>query len=190
MSLMIVGHGTFSQALKSDGSVWTWGNNGSGVLGDNTIINRSSPVSVVGAHSFILIGCGSSHAMGLKSDGSAWGWGNAGAGRIGSGSVADRSSPFSVLGGHSFIVLQPAISNSIAIRGDTICFTWGTNSLGLLGDQSTLTQALSPISIIGPIGGPPKSVNNIQPGDRLIWNAFASGLNLAATDRFDFNYLI
>jgi alpha-tubulin suppressor-like RCC1 family protein len=95
-------------ALKADGSAWAWGENSRGHLGDTTTTNRSSPVSVVGGHSFVDAGGGGSWRIGLKSDGSAWTWGVNGsdAGSLADGTLLDRSSPVSVVGGHAFTLIS------------------------------------------------------------------------------------
>lgn len=59
---------SFTCALKGDGSAWTWGSNAYGQLGDGTVINKSSPVSVIGEHSFVQVSVGDSHVIALKED--------------------------------------------------------------------------------------------------------------------------
>jgi len=62
-------------ALASDGSVWTWGNNDYGQLGDGTNVDRNIPVKVHGLTSVIAIAAGHFHSLALKNDGSVWVWG-------------------------------------------------------------------------------------------------------------------
>ena len=72
-----------SAAIKSNQEVWMWGNATSGALGDNSITAKSSPVLVVGAHSFIAISMGNTHSVGLKANGEAWAWGENGTNQLG-----------------------------------------------------------------------------------------------------------
>jgi alpha-tubulin suppressor-like RCC1 family protein len=100
----------FIIGLKAnDGSVWAWGLNTSGQIGDNTVTNRSSPVSVVGGHSFIKILAQNACNLALKSDGSCWGWGGNTNGVLGDQSTIHRSSPVSVVGSHNFATLYELI---------------------------------------------------------------------------------
>jgi alpha-tubulin suppressor-like RCC1 family protein len=181
-------NGTISAALKADGSVWTWGENGFGELGISAANNRSSPVSVVGDHSFIMITTGFTHMGGLKADGSAWMWGRGNTGKTGLNISGNRSSPNSVVGGFSFIYLAATIGSTVAIRGDGTCMTWGDNTNGQLGDNRSVSRS-SPISTIGPVGGPAKSMDNLVIGDRLIWNAYQTGLNLGGTEKIEFIFV-
>jgi alpha-tubulin suppressor-like RCC1 family protein len=99
-SFIQVSGGSFHTcALKSDGSVWTWGYNDFGQLGINesgAATSRSSPVSVIGDHSFLQIFSGREWNLALKSDGSVWSWGKADYGQLGTNSRSHMSSPVSV----------------------------------------------------------------------------------------------
>ena len=64
-----------SLALKSDGTVWAWGFNQYGQLGDSTTTQRTTPVQVSGLTGVIAIASGGYHSMALKSDGTVWAWG-------------------------------------------------------------------------------------------------------------------
>ena len=61
--------------LKSDGTVWTWGYNGFGQLGDGTTTNRTTPVQVSGLTGVTAIATGGYHTVALKNDGTVWVWG-------------------------------------------------------------------------------------------------------------------
>lgn len=139
---------SFTCALKGDGSAWTWGSNAYGQLGDNTMANKSSPVSVVGNHSFIQISVGAIHTVALKADGSAWAWGGNTVGQLGVGNTTSYSSPVMVTGGYSFKTLEAGNSFSAGLTNNGFVYAWGEGSHGQLGDN-TATNKSSPISVIG-----------------------------------------
>ena len=64
--------------------------------------NYSSPVAIIGNHSFSQISCGNYHSAGLKSDGSLWTWGRNDLGQLETGNIVSYSSPVAVIGSHSF----------------------------------------------------------------------------------------
>lgn len=94
---------TNALALKADGSVWSWGGNGLGQLGDNSTTNRSSPVQVVGSHSFNHLVAGTSANGAIKANGEIWEWGSNLGGRLGDNSRTNRSSPVLVIGGFYYV---------------------------------------------------------------------------------------
>jgi len=150
--------GQNSYALKADGSCWAWGNNTPGAVGDNTTVSKSSPVQVIGAHSFIGIASSDQRGLGLKADGSLWGWGFGNAlfyTSVGDNTLNPRSSPVLVVGGHSFISATSGYSHSLGLKVDGTVWGWGVqhNSLftytsGSLGDNTTFNRS-SPVQAIG-----------------------------------------
>jgi hypothetical protein len=86
----------YTLALKSDGTVWAWGDNSSGQLGDGTTSSRSSPVPVRGLEDVIEISAGGSHALARKSDDNVWGWGANESGQLGDGTTDSRPLPVRV----------------------------------------------------------------------------------------------
>jgi alpha-tubulin suppressor-like RCC1 family protein len=176
-------------ALKSDGSVWTWGEGGGGRLGNNASTNRSSPVSVVGGHSFVEVSAVANHYAALKADGTIWAWGNNGSGQLGQNSVASRSSPISVVGDHSFTGVMAAVSSTFAVKADGSVWAWGANGDGRLGD-GTITNRSSPVQILGSTLALPRSINQIVADDRLVWNGARAGFDLDASDLIDLVYVV
>lgn len=142
-----------SLALKTNGSLWSWGYNGFGQLGDETTTNRSSPGQVVpGSTNWVNISSGGYHSAGIKSDGTLWTWGAASFGRLGDGTSTNRSCPGTVAGGGSNwcgVSLDRYYSSS-AIKTDGTVWTWGANNNGALGDGTT-TNRSSPGTIVGGI---------------------------------------
>jgi len=83
--------------LDSSSYAWAWGNNNNGQLGNASIVNTSSPVSVVGNKQFISVDVGNQTVVALDGSSYAWGWGTNTTGQLGNGTILHRSSPTSVL---------------------------------------------------------------------------------------------
>jgi len=96
-----------SYALDINFQVWAWGDNTYGQLGDNSSGNsKSSPVLVVGSHSFVEISGGYSHSLARKADGTVWSWGLNSSGQLGDNSIVSKSSPVLVVGGIPLVSLD------------------------------------------------------------------------------------
>ncbi|MGI6487478.1 MAG: fibronectin type III domain-containing protein [Syntrophothermaceae bacterium] len=83
----------YGVALKGDGSVWAWGHNKYGQLGDGTTYNRLTPVEVLGLSEAASISAGGYHTLGIKEDGSLWAWGCNENGQLGDGTTTSRYFP-------------------------------------------------------------------------------------------------
>ena len=117
-----------SLALNSDGTVWAWGFNGGGQLGDGSTRTRYSPVQVTNLGSVSAIAAGGSHSLALKSDGTVWAWGFNGGGQLGDGSTTNSSSPVQVTNLDSVSAIA-ANGNSFAVKSDGTVWAWGNNRL-------------------------------------------------------------
>ncbi|THF81724.1 RCC1 domain-containing protein [Cohnella fermenti] len=89
----IAGGTAHSLAVAEDGSVWAWGSNSKGQLGDGTTTNRSTPVQVEGLSGVTEAAAGSIHSLALRSDGTVWTWGSTLYGQLGEGSISFRATP-------------------------------------------------------------------------------------------------
>ena len=87
-----------SLAVKSDGTVWAWGNNWLGQLGDGTTTDRSIPVQVSGLSGVVAVAGGDYHSLAVKSDGTVWAWGDNYHGQLGDGTTTQRPHPGAGLG--------------------------------------------------------------------------------------------
>lgn len=139
---------SFTCALKGDGSAWTWGSNAYGQLGDGTVINKSSPVSVIGEHSFVQVSVGDSHVIALKEDGTAWAWGNNSYYALGIGNTNHQSSPIMITCEHQFKNITAGFNFSIGLDINDSVYAWGHNSYGQLGN-GTIIHRSTPTAVIG-----------------------------------------
>jgi alpha-tubulin suppressor-like RCC1 family protein len=149
--IQVSGGGTHSLGLRANGTAWAWGPGADGRLGDDTIVNKSSPVSVVGGFTdWIQVSGGGSHSVGLRTNGTAWAWGTGANGRLGNGTILNRSSPVSVIGGFTDWIQVSAggDGHSLGLRANGTAWAWGLNSQGQLGDGTAVSK-LSPVSVVG-----------------------------------------
>ena len=112
-------------ATKADGSVWTWGINNRGRLGDGTTDNRAEPVQIPGMTDVADVVATFDSVVALRSDGSVWGWGNNDKGQLGDGTTIDRTAPVQVIGLADITSVSYAYGAFVAVRTDGTLWTWG-----------------------------------------------------------------
>ena len=144
-----------STAIKTDGTLWTWGWNDYGALGHNNTTDYSSPVQIPGttwksvtANSFL--NNGNSSMFATKTDGTLWSWGSMSYGGLGlnqGDAFLRRSSPCQIPGTNWNYVAGGG-SCGAATKTDGTLWSWGYNSIGTLG-QNNLVQYSSPVQIPG-----------------------------------------
>ena len=146
----VSGGGYHSLALRTDGTAWAWGGGSFGRLGDNTVADKSSPVSVVGGFSdWCQISAGCQHNLAIRTGGTAWAWGLGNSGQLGIAAYGCRSSPVSVVGGFTnWCQVSAGNIHSVAVRTSGSAWAWGNNYCGQLGNNS-VTANLSPVSVVG-----------------------------------------
>ena len=138
-----------SLALKNDGTVWAWGANLHGQLGDGTTINRPSPVQVAGLAGVRAIAAGGPHSLALASDGTVWAWGKNRQGQLGDGTTIDRPAPVQVAGLAGVQAIAAGQAHSLALRNDGTVWAWGSDFSGRLG---TTTDRSVPMQVAGLAG--------------------------------------
>ncbi|MFT3866939.1 MAG: HYR domain-containing protein [Nibricoccus sp.] len=135
-------------ALKGDGTVWTWGLNTSGQLGDYTNTNRNIPISASGLNGIVAVAAGYAHTLALKNDGTVWAWGDNSYGQLGSNTTTTGYAPVQVTELSDVVSISAGNNHSIALKSDGSAWAWGSNSSGQLGDSTTNTR-LKPIQMVG-----------------------------------------
>lgn len=142
-------------ALKSDGTVWSWGNNYYGQLGDGTAISKNTPVNVTGLSEIISIASGGQFSMALRSDGTVCTWGRNPYGQLGNGTADGNIYPYPVhpfpghvLGLGDVTSISGGGNHGMALMKDGTVWTWGINNRGQLGD-GTFTQRNTPVKVYG-----------------------------------------
>jgi alpha-tubulin suppressor-like RCC1 family protein len=141
----------WSMGLKADGTVWTWGVNGNGTLGNGEYGGASgTPRAVPGLTGVVSIGAGPLHALAVKADGSLWTWGSRDGDKLGRTCwpFTCYASPGPVSGLPSIVQAVGGYSHSLALSADGTVWAWGGNEFGQLGTGTTDT-APAPVQVPG-----------------------------------------
>ncbi|MGB3443093.1 MAG: hypothetical protein WBA97_30495 [Actinophytocola sp.] len=153
----IAAGGGYAFALRSDGTVWAWGANWHGVLGNGTHDHSNVPVRVTGLADVVAIAGNRLHDNGyaLRADGTVWAWG-IGYGSLGDGTYDEDSTvPVQVSGLTGVTAISGGSMGGYALRGeDGTVWAWGDNGFGQLGNGEECVPdvacvALSPVRITG-----------------------------------------
>lgn len=137
-----------SLALKNDGTVWSWGSNIYGALGNGTTTNTNIPGQVLILTNVKAISAGGWHSSALKNDGTVWTWGWNTDGQLGDGTFVDRILPAQVNGLTDIIEIASGTYHMLALKSDGTVWSWGDNISGQIGDGST-TDRSSPVQVSG-----------------------------------------
>jgi alpha-tubulin suppressor-like RCC1 family protein len=152
------GYAPQTVAIKSNGTLWAWGNNSGGQLGDGTTTNKSFPTQVGTATNWSIISAGDSHTVAIKTDGTLWAWGSNTYGQLGNGTTTAQYSPIQIGTATNWSAVAAGQFHTLAIKTDGTLWAWGWNLSGQLGDGTTDDKS-SPIKI----------------GTAVNWSAVAAG---------------
>ena len=168
----IAAGGNFAIAARTQGfittltTVWTWGDNQYGELGDGTQVTRNTPeqVSGISVPSVRQIVAGENFSMVLGSDGSVWAWGADANGELGNAATSTlQTRPVETIGMASGITDIAAGTNHVlALRSDGTVLAWGDNTQGEIGDGIALGNHTLPIEVTGLT-----NVTQVSAGDRF-----------------------
>ena len=132
--------------VKTDGTLWIWGEGNYGQLGVNSVVKYSSPVQVPGT-TWSTVSIGGQGMTAIKTDGTLWSWGRNNTGQLGDNSVILKSSPVQIPG-TTWSKSYHSNTFSYAIKTNGTLWAWGEGIHGALG-QNDLADRSSPVQIPG-----------------------------------------
>ena len=171
-----------SMALASDGSVFAWGGNSTGQLGNGTNSASSVPVAVTSSgalmgKTIVAIAAGGAHSLALTSEGRVFAWGLNNSGQLGTPGPSQSWVPIEVsatgvLAGKTVIAIAAGSSHSLALTSDGCVYSWGSNQTGQLGNSSYSSVATTPVAVV---------TSGVLSGKTVVAIAAGSGHSLALT---------
>ena len=175
--MQVAAGATHSLALATDGTIYAWGKNEYGQLGNDSTINSPIPVAVkttgtpMDGKKIIQIHAGYEHSLALASDGTVYTWGRNNSGQLGKNDATDAHIPAAVrtfgtpMAGKIIVQLAAGNSQSIALASDGTVYTWGWNQYGQLGNGTTMNSRI-PVAVVTagtPLAG--KTISQIAAGN-------------------------
>lgn len=127
----------YSFALRSDGTLWSWGVNNSGQLGTGAA-GSNAPVQLGTDQDWVAISCGGFHALALKANGTLWGWGSNQVGQVSPVQLAQITTPVQIGSDQDWQQIATGTGHSAAIKSNGTLWMWGNNSSGQLGNNTTV----------------------------------------------------
>jgi trimeric autotransporter adhesin len=121
--------------IKRNGTLWTWGNNSFGQLGDGTFISKKEPIQVGTDDNWQSVSCGiwGNHVLATKKNGTLWAWGNSEFGQLGNESLTRSNVPLRIGSDFDWQSVSAGGSYSIAIKKNNTVWSWGKGDYGNLG---------------------------------------------------------
>lgn len=144
--LFLTGGDNHSLGIQADSSLWGWGYNGYGKLGDGTTTPSLYPVKANDGGKWKMLGCGRDHSAGIRTDGSLWTWGGNDQGTLGDSTTVSSYVPKKLNIPGTWTSVATGFSHTLALKSDGTMWAWGTNTYGQLGDSSK-TNRLFPVQI-------------------------------------------
>jgi hypothetical protein len=132
--------------IYSGAGLYAWGSGGSGRLGDDTTVSKSSPIQVGALTSWSQVSSGSGHTASVKTDGTLWTWGAASDGKLGHDDSIFRSSPVQVGALTNWSQASASTAITACVKTDGTLWTWGDGQQGKLGHNNTISLS-SPVQV-------------------------------------------
>jgi len=139
-------------AVAANGSLWAWGDNTYGQLGNGTTTSSSLPGLVLGLTGIWQVAAGPSFALALREDGTVFAWGDNQSGNLGDGSTTASYLARPVPGLTGISQVAAGGSTSFAVSSSGALYSWGGNSQGNLGTGSSAQYTVSPAPVPGLTG--------------------------------------
>jgi len=143
--------------LKNDGTVWAWGYNSAGELGNGTTTNSSVPVQVMANSTtpltgIVAVAAGTRESFAVDSSGNVWAWGYNLDGELGIGLTTNPTYPTQVAGLSGFVSVASANYHTLALRNDGTILAWGANNNGQIGNNSVSAYVTKAVNVSSALG--------------------------------------
>ena len=143
----VAGGSAFTLVVKSDGTLWAFGANSDGQLGDNTINARKTPYQIAGLSNIASVAAGGGHVLALTTTGALYSWGDNSHGQVGNNSLTDQRTPL-LLSLSNVAAIAAGEFHSVALTTSGAVYTWGENGFGELGNGVNTTDTKVPGSVM------------------------------------------
>jgi alpha-tubulin suppressor-like RCC1 family protein len=125
--------------IKVDGSLWCWGGDSAGQLGNGAGGSSTQPSAVTSSLPWTMVSMGYGTACGIKSDNTLWCWGDASYGRLGNGTTSPALQSPAQVGSDKWSYIRTSAATVCGIKTDGSLWCWGNDGVGILGNGATLT---------------------------------------------------
>jgi RHS repeat-associated protein len=152
-TLSVSAGGGHALALRSDGTVWTWGDNTYGQLGVPTVAFSEFPLRVAGLSNIVGVSAGADFSLAVQSNGKVWSWGANETGQLGTSNFTASLTPTSVVGISNVVAVsaggyQGIGSHALALLSNGTVMAWGYNGYGEVGNEGFAT-CIIPVPVLG-----------------------------------------
>ena len=129
-------------ALKTDGTLWTWGRNLAGQLGNGSATNSNIPIQIGTATDWQFISAGDEYILAIKSNGTLWAWGDNTYGQLGDNTTINKSVPTQIGTDTNWLLVSAGTNHTLATKTNGTLWAWGRNNTGQLGDNTTVNKTI------------------------------------------------
>ncbi len=131
--------------MQSNGTLWSWGGNLNGQLGNGTTVNSTTPARV-GTTTWEAVAAGSDFTIAVQSNGTLWAWGDNTTGQLGIGTTTSSTIPVQVGSGTDWVAVAAGANHAAAIKSNHTLWSWGGNLNGQLGNGTTVSST-TPVQV-------------------------------------------